>query len=95
MKEQGSVTVYFAREMVICLSSKGWRRVSSAERENSGSSTAWNDLYQVRPRRGRHCVPDLSPPADRKSLRRRQRKSNDAHGETIWGCVKIGAAPFN
>ena len=39
MKEQGSVTVYFAREMVICLSSKGWRRVSSAERENSGSSS--------------------------------------------------------
>ena len=29
----------FAREMVICLSSKGWRRVSSAERENSGSSS--------------------------------------------------------
>ena len=39
MKEQGSVTVYFAREMVICLSSKGWRKVSSAERENSGSSS--------------------------------------------------------
>ena len=85
MKEQGSVTVYFAREMVICLSSKGWRRV----RVQSARTR------EVRPRRGRHCVPDLSPPADRKSLRRRQRKSNDAHGETIWGCVNIGAAPFN
>ena len=48
MKEQGSVTVYFAREMVICLSSKGWRRVSSAERENSGSSFNWKHL--------RHCA---------------------------------------
>ena len=39
MKEQGKVTLYLARDMEIWRSSSGCRIVSSALRENSGSSS--------------------------------------------------------
>jgi hypothetical protein len=52
MNEQGYSIVYLAREIVIFLSSKGWRNTSSVDLLNSGSSSANKTPL---------CANDISP----------------------------------
>ena len=77
MKRLGSVREPVARVMVTCPSSSGWRRVSSADLSNSGSSSRnrmplW--AREISPGRG------MLPPPDSDT------------GEAVWWGLRKGRA---